>query len=179
MHAPVAPDRPAVTFREVRKEDLPVIFALRRDVVLQSFLLTVPDALDDAALHAWLERRQRDPGGLFRVVEDARGDVIGYAQISRVQRRNRSGYPGIALAEHARGRGLGQATYRKLIRAARDELGLIKLLSEVRVDNFAAMRYNILVGFRMIGTLRDDYTDGDGRRYDVLLFELMLDEADV
>lgn len=179
MQKPLKPEPPRVAFREVCDDDLPVIFALRRDLLLQSFLLTVPDALDDASLHAWLDRRKKDPGGLFRAVEDEHGEIIGYAQISRVHRRNRSGYPGIALAENARGRGLGQATYRRLIRAARDELGLIKLLSEVRADNFAAMRYNILVGFRMIGTLRDDYTDGEGKRYDVLLFELMLDEADV
>lgn len=175
MQAPLTREPQRVSFRDVRESDLPVLFELRRDLVLQSFLLTVPDALDESSLRAWVERRQTHPGGLFRVVEDAAGDVIGYAQVSQVHRRNRIGYPGIALAESARGRGLGQATYRKLIQVCRDELGLIKLLSEVRVDNFAAMRYNILVGFRTIGTLQNHFTDGAGTRYDVLLYELLLD----
>lgn len=178
MHAPVKLDRPRVAFRDVREDDLPMLFGLRRDLDLQSLLLTVPDALDDDALRAWVQRRQADPGGLFRIVEDAScGEAIGYVQISQVHRRNRSGYAGVSLAENARGRGLGQATLGKLIETSRDELGLIKLLSEVRIDNFAALRYNLLLGFQIVGTLRQHFTDGNGTRHDVLFLERLLDDA--
>lgn len=176
MHAPVTKDRPAVAFRDVREEDLPMLFGLRRDLELQSLLLTVPESLDDASLKSWIERRQMDPGGMFRIVEDAsRSEAIGYVQISNVHRRNRSGYAGVCLAEAARGRGLGQATLGKLIAASRDELRLIKLLSEVRVDNFAALRYNLLLGFKIIGTLSEHFTDNAGVYHDVFLLECMLD----
>jgi RimJ/RimL family protein N-acetyltransferase len=178
MHAPVRPVRPAVVFRDVREEDLPLLFGLRRDLALQALLLTVPDALDDASLRGWIARRQQDPGGMFRAVEEvATGEAIGYAQISQVHRRNRVGYAGIALAAAVRGRGLGQATLATLIRLSRDELGLTKLLSEVRIDNFAALRYNLLLGFRIVGTLRNHFTDAEGVQHDVLFLERLLDDA--
>lgn len=180
MHAQLtpSPQSPGVIFRDVREEDLPLLFELRRDLPLQSLLLTVPDALDDASLRAWVDRRQKDPGGMFRIIEDAScSEAIGYTQVSQVHRRNRTGYAGVSLAAAARGRGLGQATLRKLIEVARDELGLTKLLSEVRIDNFAALRYNLLIGFRIVGTLRSHFTDGDGTRHDVLLLERLLDEG--
>lgn len=178
MHKPMKPDASRVVFRDVRDEDLPLLFALRRDAALQSLLLTVPDGLDDASLRAWVARRQQDPGGMFCVIEEvSTGEVIGYAQVSQVHRRNRSGYPGIALAEQARGRGLGQATLRRLIDTSRDELGLFKLTPEVRIDNYAAIRYHLILGARVVGTLQAHFADPEGSRHDVLLLEHLLDDS--
>lgn len=176
MHAPVTLTRNHVVFRDVRDDDRPMLFELRRDPALQALLLTVPEATDDASLHSWIERRQNDAGGMFRIAEDsANGDAIGYVQIGHVHRRNRVGYAGVCLAASARGRGLGQATLTHLIDVARDELGLVKLLSEVRADNFAALRYNLLLGFRIVGTLRKHFVDGAGNAHDVLVLERLLD----
>lgn len=178
MHAPVTLERPRVAFRDVREDDLPMLFRLRRDLALQSLLLTVPDALDDAAVNGWIARRRNEPGGLFRIVEDAScGEAAGYVQIGNVHRRNRSGYAGVCLVGNARGRGLGQATLGKLIAIARDELGLIKLLSEVRADNFTALRYNLLLGFKVVGTLRTHFTTAEGVQHDVLLLERLSGHA--
>ncbi len=178
MRQEIGSDQARVTFREVRDEDLPLLFELRRDLPLQSLLLTVPDALDDASLRAWVARRREDPGGMFRMIVDtAAGEAIGYTQVSQVHRKNRTGYGGISLAGKARGRGLGQATLRELVRVAREELGLIKLLSEVRVDNFAALRLNLSVGYRVVGTLEAHFTDSLGDTHDVLLLERKLKNA--
>jgi len=164
-----------VAFRDVVEDDLPLLFELRRDLSLQSLLLTVPDALDDASLQAWVARRRQDPGGLFRMIIDtAANEAVGYTQVSQVHRKNRTGYGGISLAAKARGRGLGQATLRELVRTACEELGLIKLLSEVRVDNFAALRLNLSVGYRIVGTLEDHFTDSFGETHDALLLERKL-----
>lgn len=174
MQEPVTRIRPNVRFREVREEDLPLLFAFRRDTALQSLLLTVPDAVDDAALHGWVARRKAEPG-LFRMVEDvATDDVVGFVQVGQVHHRNRTGYLGVSLAENARGRGLGQATLRRLLEVSRDELGLRKGMSEVRADNFPALRYNLQLGFQIVGTLKSHFTDADGVSHNVFLLEHML-----
>lgn len=176
MHAPVTHTPPRAIFRDVRDDDLPMLFELRRDLVLQALLLTVPDATDDASLLSWIARRQNDAGGMFRVVENAEnGDAIGYVQISNVHRRNRVGYAGLCLAARARGRGLGQATLAHLIDVAAGELGLVKLLSEVRADNFTSLRPHLLLDFRIVGTLRKHFVGGDGTAHDVLVLERLLD----
>ena len=176
MQKPIAPNKPSVTFCEVHEEDLALLFSLRRDPALQTLLLTVPDALDDASLKGWVARRQQEPGGLFRIVRDAScGDAIGFVQISQVHRRNRIGYLGLCIATDARGRGLGQATLRTLIETSRTELGLFKLLSEVRVDNFPALRCHLSLGFHIVGTLKAHFLDSEGVRHDVLFLERLLD----
>lgn len=178
MQKPVAPDPRRVAFRDVTDADFPLLFSLRRDLSLQSLLLTVPASLDDDALKAWIAARQREQGGLFRVVEDAScGETIGFVQIAQVHRRNRIGYAAVCLAARARGRGLGQATLQKLIDTSREELGLLKLMSEVRIDNFPALRYNMILGFRIVGTLKAHFADNDGVRHDVLLLECPLDQV--
>ncbi|MET1756955.1 GNAT family protein [Novosphingobium sp. RD2P27] len=167
---------PSVLIREACGDDLPLLFALRCNLALQSLLLTVPDALDDAALQTWIARRQGEPGGLFRMVEDAvSGEAVGFVQVAQVHRRNRNGYLGISLTENARGRGLGQAALRELLHVSRHELGLHKGLVEVRVDNVAALHAHLQVGFRIIGTLSSHFIDATGAAHDVLLLEHMLE----
>lgn len=175
-----APDQPAETIRlrDPRDDDLPLLFAFRRDTALQSLLMTVPDATDDAALHGWVARRRAEPGGLFRMIEEASsGEAIGFVQIGQVHHRNRTGYLGILLAESARGRGLGQAALLRLLAVTRDELGLRKCLSEIRVDNFPSLRTHLQAGFRVVGTLSRHFTDAAGVSHDAFLLEHMLEQV--
>lgn len=178
MQEPVTLPPGPVRFREVGDDDLPLLFALRRDKALQSLLLTVPDAVDDAALHAWIARRRAEPGGLFRMIEDTgTGSAVGFVQVVQVHHRNRTAWLGLSLAEGARGRGLGQATLRRLLDTARHELGLHKAMAEVRVDNFPALRAHLMVGYSVVGTMHAHYRDAAGHAHDVFLLEHMLDRA--
>ncbi|RUM27309.1 N-acetyltransferase [Rhizobium vallis] len=179
MNAPLAhAPSPTVTFTDIVEEHLPQLFELRRDLSLQALLLTIPDGLDEATLRAWVERRKAETGGMFRMIIDpASGEALGFIQVNSVHRKNRTGYGGICLAAKARNRGLGQAALRELIKVADDELGLIKLLSEVRADNFAALRAHLSVGYRLVGTLENHFTDGKGKAYNVFLLERRLGEA--
>ena len=168
-------DNGAARYRPPLDKDLEVLARIRRDVPMQALLLTVPEATDDDAILQWVERRVNDNGGMFRVIADSQTDqALGFVQVSGVHRRNRHGYGGIALASDVRSRGLGQATLRFLVRFAAAELGLVKLLSVVRTDNFAAIRMNLAVGYRITGTLQSHFCDGDMRYHDVLLFERWL-----
>lgn len=176
MNAPLAKaPSPTVIFRDIVEEHLPQLFELRRDLSLQALLLTIPDGLDEASLHAWVGRRQAETGGMFRMIVDtASEEALGFIQVNSVHRKNRTGYGGICLAAKARNRGLGQAALRELIKVAGNELGLIKLLSEVRIDNFAALRTHLSVGYRLVGTLENHFTDSDSKSYNVFLLERLL-----
>ncbi|GGF49433.1 UDP-4-amino-4,6-dideoxy-N-acetyl-beta-L-altrosamine N-acetyltransferase [Azorhizobium oxalatiphilum] len=160
-----------VILREVRGEDFATLAEMRRDREMQSLLLTVPEATDDAAVRGWIERRCAEAGGGFRVIADAATDAaVGYAQVSQVHRRNRVGYGGIALARSARGRGFGRASLWLLVDYAGRELGLTKMLSEIRADNEAALKMNYAVGFRPVGLIDQHFRDVDAT-YDVVLLQ--------
>lgn len=163
--------------REVREDDLDLLFAFRRDSALQAQLLTVPDGLDELALHGWIARRRNEPEGAFLMIEDAtNGEAVGYAQVTHVHRNNRTAFGGIVVAAGARGRGLGRAALRELAEFAKAKLGLRKLLAEIRSDNAASHRLHLSLGYRLVGTLERHFTDGSGQTHDVLLVERLLDK---
>ena len=169
--------RASIRLRPVADGDRPLLFSLRRDSALQSLLLTVPDATDDAALDAWIERRRNEKGGAFLIIEDqASGRSAGYVQITQVHRRNATGYGGIVLAEGARGLGLGRAALTELGLHACQALGLRKLMAEIDVDNSASIRLHLSLGYREVGILKAHFTDADGLTRDVALFERRLEE---
>ncbi len=166
-----------VILREVALEDFSALAAMRRDVEMQSLLLTLPEAVDDDAIRAWIERRCNDPGGGFRVIADARtAQAVGYAQVGQVHRCNRCGHGGIALAREAWGRGFGRAALGLLVDYAARELGLVKMMSEIRADNEAALKMNHAVGFRSVGTMHAHFRTPDAT-YDVILLERLLTDV--
>lgn len=169
--------RASIRLRPVADGDHPLLFSLRRDKMLQSRLLTVPDATDDVALHAWIERRQNEQGGAFLIIEDqANGKPSGYVQITQVHRQNATAYGGIVLAEEARGAGLGRAALTELGVHASQVLGLRKLMAEIDIDNIASIGLHLSLGYRQVGLLEAHFTDANDMTRDVMLFERRLEE---
>ncbi len=165
----------SIIFRSLEERDFETLAAIRRHTQLQALLLTVPDATDDDAVHQWLARRVADRDGAFRIIADAASnDALGFMQIGQIHRRNKTGYGGIALSERSRGRGFGQTTLRFLITLAHQQLGLTKLLAEIRADNFASLRMHLAMGYRIVGTLSAHFCDAEGKAHDVLLCERQL-----
>ena len=161
--------------RRVEPRDLPCLAAIRSDLALQHLLLANPDPGLAAApdVGGWIARREA--GGWFRVVVAGRTDeAAGFVQISQVHRKNRHGWMGIALLPGVRGKGIGRQAIGDVQAAAVAELGLRKLLIEVRADNVAAIRLYQTLGFRIVGTLRHHYDDGL-QVHDVVICEWLAD----
>lgn len=166
-----------ISFRGPVDSDFPVLAEIRRDAEMQGLLMAIPDATDDAAVRGWIERRSQDADGAFRIIAETETNAaLGYLQISQVHRRNRVGYGGIAISKRARFPGLGQAAMRYLIQLADEELGLAKLMAEIRIDNFPAIQLNLAAGYRIIGTLEDHFRSLE-RTYDALLLERRFKKA--
>lgn len=166
---------PSITLRSPMPGDFATLAEIRRDKELQEMLLVVPETTDDDAIVKWIRRRSEDPGGLFKVISNDSGDAaVGFVQVSQVHRRNRYGFGGIALLPDARGRGIGRAAMNELLDAAVRELGLQKLLLEVRADNTSALKLYRSMDFQIVGNMKDHFRAESGQPYDVLLLERVL-----
>lgn len=130
------------------------------------------DAPVDAAADAadWIARRQK--AGWFRVIDSGPG-ASGFVQVTDVHHKNRFGWLGIALLPEARGGGLGAVALAEAEDAAAGELGLRKLLLQVRADNAVALRLYDHAGWRRAGHLIAQYDDGT-TLHDVLILEKAL-----
>ena len=162
--------------RPKQKRDLPCVAELRSDISLQHALMASPvqkpagfDWLREAA--AWVERREAK--GLFQIVISPKDDAIGFIQIYDIHLKSRFGWFGIALLRGERLRGIGSAALIAAEVVARNELGLFKLLLQVRSDNAQAITLYERAGWRLVGRLAAQYYDGL-QRHDVLIYEKVL-----
>lgn len=168
------PNRPEPPFRPARAGDAAALAGLRADRDLQHLLMANPDAgppADPVAeAQAWIARREG--AGWFRVIDEGQG-AAGFVQVSDIHRKNRFGALGIAVAQEARGRGLGARVLAAAETAAVTELGLRKLILQVRADNAPAIALYDRAGWQRAGLLRAHYDDGIAL-HDVLVFEKAL-----
>jgi RimJ/RimL family protein N-acetyltransferase len=150
--------------------------ALREDRTLQHMLMANPDG--DTAMRAvslantqiWITRRER--AGWFRVI-DAGWGAAGFVQISDIHQKNRYGWLGIALLPSVRGKGVGARALEAAEQAAVAELGLRKLLLQVRADNVIALALYGRAGWQRVGTMVAHYDDGTAL-HDAVIYEKAL-----
>jgi len=168
------PER-AAFLRNYEGADFGMLAEIRRDPSTNAMLLTIVERTDDAAVQEWIDRRQAEPAGLFRIVADGHtGMGVGFIQISQVHRKNGVGYGGLAVTPRNHGQGFGRAALNALVRLGLGELGLRKLMAEIRSDNVASIQLHLAAGYRAIGTMSHHFLDADGSAHDVILFEKLL-----
>lgn len=94
---------------------------------------------------------------LYGVRERASGELVGHAELGNVDRSSDSAKLMRILVgpQELRGRGLGEAVVRELVRVGFAELGLHRLELNVFDFNRGAIRCYERVGFRREGTLRE------------------------
>ncbi|MEQ5837091.1 GNAT family N-acetyltransferase/peptidase C39 family protein [Marinobacter sp. NFXS9] len=107
------------------------------------------------------------------LVADADGRLVGYSLVLMHKATRLARIYSIAVADEARGQGLGE----KLVReseAVAVEADRIIMRLEVREDNHGAIRLYRRLGYRQFGTYRDYYEDhGNALRFErrILFFE--------
>lgn len=160
--------------RPAGPDDAAALAQLRGDSALQHLLMANPgpdlpaDPVAEAA--EWIARREG--AGWFRVIDAGTG-ALGFVQIADIHRKNLFGWLGLALVPGARGRGLGTRALAAAEAAAVADLGLRKLLLQVRADNAAALALYGRADWRRVGTLQAQYDDG-AARHDVVICEKVL-----
>jgi ribosomal-protein-alanine N-acetyltransferase len=134
--------------RDLRWTDIEAVTRLERD-------LFPDDAWSQESLWAELAARPRRS---YVVVEDADGDVVGYAgvdlggEVADVMT--------MAVATRAQGRGLGRRLLDELVaRAGADHAAYLVL--EVRADNEPARKLYESRGFELLSIRRRYYQPGD------------------
>lgn len=158
--------------RPARREDAPAITEIYNEGIEDRVATfeTRPRAVSD--ILPWFERAYA-----FVSVEDAAGEVVGYAVA--LAYAETPWYRGIGafsvyVRRSHRGRGVGQVAMTALIEAARAD-GLWKLYSRVFPENRASLALMARMGFKEIG-VHEKHGKLDGVWRDCVNVELLIDE---
>jgi UDP-4-amino-4,6-dideoxy-N-acetyl-beta-L-altrosamine N-acetyltransferase len=161
----------AVSLRPLRLDDAERVLAWRNLPEVAAYMYTDHRISEDE--HArWFAQVLDDETRRYWIIELDRRP-IGLANLYDISTHHKRGYCGSYLASTAvRGRGLGTAAERLLVRHAFADLGLDKLCTEVLSGNDSGVNVHARCGFQTDGVLRQHVLKG-GKRHDVVAMSLL------
>lgn len=169
-----AQDQTRSILRPSNPSDSEALSELRADIALQHDLMANPARISPVDLpretSEWISRRNST--GWFRIIDVGTGP-IGFVQLTDIHYRNRTAWLGIAIKRGEQGKRIGVEALSQAELLAKSELGLFKLLLQVRADNARAIGLYSRTGWRHVGHLMAHYFDGS-KRHDALLMEKII-----
>jgi UDP-4-amino-4,6-dideoxy-N-acetyl-beta-L-altrosamine N-acetyltransferase len=164
----------AVSLRQFRLDDIGRVHAWRNLPDVARYMYT--DHRISEAEHArWFAGAMGDETKRYWMIE-LDGEPVGVANLYDISPLHKRAYWAFYLAdERVRGRGVGSATERFVMRHAFVDLGLDKLCCEVLATNDGVVKMHQRYGFQVDGTLRQHVIKA-GERVDVVTLSLLREE---
>ena len=162
-----------LTIRLATSEDVGAIVEIYNEAVLNTTSTFDSEPKSAEQQLEWLKAHDERHPVIVAVIEQ---QVVGWGAISKWSDRsayNQTGETSSYVSEKFRGRGVGRALKRTLIKEAK-RLGYHTLLARVAEGNEASMYLNESLDFELIGTMKQVGLKFD-KRLDVHLMQLMLE----
>jgi phosphinothricin acetyltransferase len=155
-----------IHLRELEEEDWPVVAAIFEEGIATGL------ATFETAAPAWPEWDDSHLPGKLRLVAEEDGEVVGFAALSPVSRRD--AYRGVVensvyVSQHTRGRGVGSALLNELVHRS-EEAGIWTIQTSIFPENLPSLAVHMRAGFRVVGR-RERIGQLNGEWRDTLLLE--------
>jgi RimJ/RimL family protein N-acetyltransferase len=171
-----------ITLREFTRDDVPQLIEWVNSGGPDFFVRWAGTAFDYPLTEAQLEAHLAEAEGpertrrVFAAVDSATGEVVGHAELSRVDRKNRSATISRLLVGEpsARGKGVGRQIVSGVLDVAFDEMSLHRVDLYVLEFHVAALSMYKALGFKTEGHLVEARRAGD--KYWNAYYMAMLEE---
>ena len=164
----------AVTLRPIGLEDMNRVLAWRNLPEVSAYMYT-DHHITDAEHARWFAGAMSDETKRYWIIE-LDGEPVGLANLYDIQRLQKRAYWAFYLADdRVRGKGVGSATERFVLRHVFEGLGLDKLCCEVLASNEGVVKMHQRYGFQVDGVLRRHVIKG-GERVDVVTMSLLRED---
>ncbi len=144
-----------LTLRAWSKNDIKEIQALKNDIPIQLELMGTPKPNSENGILKWLKSKDENDNLIFFIITDMQEKVVGYIQLSDIDKFNYYGYLGICINQNYWGKGYANEALNLLAEYAVNILSLRKVLLYVRSDNLRALKFYNKVGFNTVGVLKE------------------------
>lgn len=164
----------SVALRPLALEDIRLVLTWRNLPQVSAYMYT-DHQISDVEHARWFAGAMGDPSKRYWIIE-LDGEAVGVANLYDISESQRRASWAFYLADdRVRGRGVGSATERFVLRYAFEELGLDKLCCEVLATNGGVVKMHERYGFTVDGILRK-HVSKEGVRVDVVTMSLLRDE---
>jgi RimJ/RimL family protein N-acetyltransferase len=173
----VASQSPSLRLRRAEPADVGFLLELANDAEVAPFLGSLT-ARDEDTWLASVERSAREPRAYGRFVVEQEGQPVGGLAFEATKPHHGiAELFGIMVSSEARGRGVGEAAVRRLVRELLGELGYHRVELECYGYNERAIRLFERAGFVREGVKRQAYRR-QGEWVDSVLFGLVAEDLD-
>jgi len=163
-----------VTFRPFRLDDITRVLGWRNLPEVSASMYS-NHRISDVEHARWFGSVLNDPTKRYWIIE-LDGEAVGVVNLTDISTEHKRAYWAFYLAdERVRGRGVGSATERFVMRHVFVDLGLDKLCLEVLATNVGVVKMHQRYGFKIDGTLRQ-HVIKTGQRIDVKTMSLLRQE---
>lgn len=164
----------AVHLRPIELDDMTRILAWRNLPEVAAYMYT-DHVISDAEHARWFAGAMTDATKRYWIIE-LDGEPVGLANLYDISASQKRAYWAFYLADdRVRGKGVGSATERFVMRHVFEELGLDVLCCEVLATNEGVVRMHQRYGFQVDGVLRRHVIKA-GERVDVVALSLLRDD---
>lgn len=164
----------AVTLRPLRLDDATRVLAWRNLPEVAAYMYT-DHPISEVEHARWLALAMGDESRRYWIIE-LDGEPVGLANLYDISPLHRRAYWAFYLAdERVRGRGVGSATERFVMRHVFVDLDLEKLCCEVLATNDGVVKMHERYGFKVDGVLRQHVIKA-GERVDVVAMSLLRED---
>ncbi len=165
---------PSVGLRPFELSDITRILEWRNLPEVAAYMYT-DHRISEVEHASWFAGAMSDPSKRYWIIE-LDGLPVGVANLYDISDRQRRAYWAFYLADsRVRGKGVGSATERFVMRYAFEELQLEKLCCEVLATNEGVIKMHQRYGFATDGILRRHVVK-HGERIDVVTMSLLREE---
>ncbi|WP_203522500.1 GNAT family N-acetyltransferase [Fusobacterium sp. IOR10] len=145
-----------VTLRAIEKEDLEFMRTMLNDSEMENLVVGWAFPVSKYQQEKWYENNIQNQNNLRFIIEDKFGEVIGQANLSNIDWKNRKATRGIKLAkEKIRGKGFGTDAIMTLTKYAFEELQLNRLDIFILEENIVSQKLAIKTGVVIEGKKRN------------------------
>jgi UDP-4-amino-4,6-dideoxy-N-acetyl-beta-L-altrosamine N-acetyltransferase len=168
-------DTPGVVgFRPIGLGDITRVLEWRNLPEVAAYMYT-DHHISDAEHARWFAAAMTDETKCYWIIE-LEGEPVGLANLYDISALHKRAYWAFYLADdRVRGKGVGSATERFVMRNVFEERGIEKLCCEVLATNDGVVRMHERYGFHIDGILRR-HVIKSGDRVDVVAMSLLRDE---
>lgn len=164
----------AVDLRPIGLNDMARVLRWRNLPEVADYMYT-SHHITDAEHARWFAGAMNDGTKQYWIIE-LDGEPVGMANLYDISTLQKRAYWAFYLADdRVRGKGVGSATERFVMRHVFEDLGLEKLCCEVLATNEGVIKMHQRYGFKIDGLLRGHVIKA-GERIDVVTMSLLRDE---
>lgn len=146
-----------INLRQYKKKDFLLLYEIRNDPVVQTLLLTHYKLNSPIMVRSWINKKSKDPFGVFLVIVNSKDYAMGFVQAKNIDFLNRTCTGGVAIHPRYQKKGIFPVAFGLFERCLKETKGIRKIIVEIMKENHPSVKSFSRIGYYQAGLLKEHF----------------------